>query len=211
MKIAEYRALPSSTRRHGENTETQVELPGIKHVSHANRGKEFEKLLAKTHHYYAVKKLAFVQQNPVEWRYVSKSQYDTFRDSTYDFVAKTNRGLYLKKFKSTVDFSGVIKGGKMAIFDSKQITGKSLPLGNIPDHQIKTLRQSEECGAISGILLMFSDLNRVFFLSATVIERACVEMLYKNGRKSISLANCESEGVEIPVAGGLVEWLTILG
>ena len=185
--------------------------PSAKQVSHSNRGREFETLIERTNHYYSVRKIAFIEKNPTVWRYVNKSQFDTFRDSTSDFVAKTNRGLYLKRFKSDVDFSGVLApNGRAISFDSKEIKGKSLPLGNIAEHQIQTLRQAEEVGGIAGLMIMFSDLQRVFFVSASVVEQAVIQMLYHRGAKSLSLSLCESEGKEIQVVGGLVEYLEVI-
>lgn len=208
MKLTEEEFNRMQERRLSER---QPELPGVKSLSHSNRGRELEDLLERTHHFYAVRKLAFISKNPVEWRYVNQSHYNTFRDSSADFVAKTNRGLYLKKFKSDVDFSGVIAPtGRMVIFDSKQIKGKSLPLGNIAEHQIRTLSQNESCGAIAGIIILFSDLERVFFVFASVVQKAQFMMLYHRGAKSLSLVLCETDGIEIPVKNNLVDWLAEL-
>ena len=100
--------------------------------------------------------------------------------------------------------------GRAISFDAKEIKGKSLHLGNIESHQIETLRQAEEAGAISGLMIMFSDLQRVFFVPASVVEKVHLEMLYSKGAKSLSLSLCESDGREIQIVGGLVEYLEVI-
>lgn len=192
--------------------EFQQNLPGTKHVSHANLGKNFETMLSKTHAEYAARKLAQIDQNPLQWVYINESQFRTFADSTYEIVAKTNRGNFLKKAKSNIDFSGVIAPhGKAVHFDAKQTKGKSFPLSNLQKHQLDTLIGKEQLGAVAGIMLYFSELNRVFFVRAKILDAAFIEMLYKGGRRSLSLAQCEENAVEIDVKGYFVDWLRKIG
>ncbi len=194
---AEYRAIVQPT------------LPGTSHVSHSNLGKDFEAMLNRTHHFYAVNKLASVEKNPVEWRYIGFSEYNKLKTSRGELVAITNTNRYIKKVKSDVDYCGVF-GGRFITFDAKQTKESSLPLGNIAEHQIQTLLSKERAGGISGLMIYFSEKGRCFFVPASIVDAANIEMLYKKGRKSLSVDLCAAKGREIPVTHNLVDWLKVL-
>jgi recombination protein U len=177
---------------------------GVKNPSqnHANLGKIFEKILERTHQVYTLKRLADIDKNPIEWRFTSKSQYDVLRYQRADLVAITNTGRYIKRVKSDIDFSGTAKmsdGRGISIhFDAKEITRKSFPLANVQAHQVERLLSKQQCGAIAGLMIRFSDLERIFFVSATVVDAAMTAMLCQRGSKSIPLIDCEQKGIEIP-------------
>lgn len=168
---------------------------------HANRGRELEKLLERTHAYYRVHKKAVVDKNPVEWRYINFSQYNAAKDNVgaSRTVAKTAHGEYLRKVKSDIDFSGTLAGGRSIYFDAKQTQGKSWPYDRIDKHQVETLIEKDKIGAIAGIILMFTDLDRAFFVQASTIDEGVINMLYRKGRKSLSIAECEQHALEIRV------------
>lgn len=188
----------------------QQNLPGTKHISHAHLGRDLEDLLKRTHAVYRAKNLADIEKNPVEWTYTAKSQYDALKSNvSHDLVAVTNTKRYIKKVKSNIDFSGVAKG-KFAGFDAKQTKEKSLPLKHIQPHQLENLLKKEKCGGIAGFMILFSSLNRLFFVSASVVDAAVIEMLYKKGRKSLSFSDCEQRGKEIEIKGNLADWLAVL-
>jgi len=189
----------------------QQNLPGTKHQSHAHRGATLEDLLSRTHEYYRARNLAQIEKQAVEWRYTGLSEYNNLAVKSGELCAKTNTGRYIKKVKSDVDFVGIIAGcGRFVCFDAKQTAEKSLPLSNVADHQIRTLLQKERCGAVSGLMILFSSLNRLFFVPAAVVDAAIIEMLYRKGRKSLSLADCIEKGREIEIKGNLADWLRVL-
>ena len=173
--------------------------------NHAHLGKNLEDLLNRTHAIYLKQKRGKIEKNPVEWRYTSESQYRALANGYGDIVAITNRRRFIKKVKSDVDFSGHI-GGKFVIFDAKETSVKNLPLSAVTEAQLRTLREHQECGSVSGLMVMFSALNRLFFITAAIVDMATIAMLYKKGPKSIPLVDFESFGVEIPIVGNLADW-----
>lgn len=193
--------------------ETQPTLPGAKHVSHSNLGATLETMVDTANHYYKVKNIAHITKNPVEWRYTNLSQYKALANARADLAAVTNTGRFIKRVKSDVDFSGSVKtagGGRYICFDCKQFQGKSFPLANVEDHQIRTLADFAKCGAISGLLLLFTDLNRAFFVSAQLVDECAAAMLYKGARKSLSLLQCENDGIEIYSNAGIFDYLAAM-
>lgn len=174
---------------------------------HANLGKNFEADLERTHHFYAISKKASIERNPEEWRYTSASQYAKMAQKAPTITARTANGLYLVKVRSDVDYSGVVLGRAIA-FDAKQIQGKSFPLGNLTEGQLRKLMAMDAAGAIAGIMIRFTDAGgRVFFIPAKVLDEVTIKMLYRGGRRSLALADCEERGIEIPTSKNLINWL----
>lgn len=178
-------------------------------ADHSNLGKDLEKDLEKTHYNYKHRGIADVVKNAEKWNYTGLSAYNDNYRSTHDIVAKTNSGRYLIKCASDIDFSGNLSDGRAVYFDSKQTRGKSLPLGNIKGHQIRRLADKEASGAIAGLLVYFSDLDRLFFISGSIIEEFQIKALYKKGRKSIPLAAFEDVGREIFRTNNLWDWAKV--
>lgn len=178
--------------------------------NHTHLGREFERMLEQAHAVYAVKKMADVKKNPVEWKYISKSGYDKMKHYRQDFVAQTNTGRFIMRVKSNIDFSGVA-GGRHVMFDAKQVSRMNFPLADLPEHQLRTLLFSERCGAISGLMIYFSTYKRTFFVPAGYVDRVGTQMLVKGGKKSISLSDCGENGTEIPKTAMIeCDWLSVL-
>lgn len=196
----------------GDDRHEQQTLPSIKHVSHSNLGKELEDALNRTHHHYAVRKIAHITQNPKTWLYSTKSKYDYLvANGAGATVAQIGDGKYLQAKKSNVDFSGNA-GARHIAFDAKQTKGKSFPLKNVERHQAEKLLLTEETGGVAGLMVWLSDISRVFFVGATMLDQAIIEMLFKQGRSSISLAQMEASAIEIPVKKNLteVDWFPLI-
>jgi recombination protein U len=196
----------------GSGRGEQINLPDIKHVSHSNLGKELEDALNRTHYLYAIQKTAHILQNPKTWVYTNKAKYDYLTSTGAGAtVARTGDGKYLQAKKSNVDFSGNV-GAMHVAFDAKQTKGKSFPLKNVERHQIEKLLLTEQTGAIAGLIVWMSDISRVFFIRAAMLNDAVIEMLYKQGRSSISLKQMEEEAIEIQTHSDLreVNWLPII-
>lgn len=166
-------------------------------VNKSNLGKEFEAMLERSHAVYATQRIAAMQKNPSEWKYTGPMAYDKMKNHPKDLVARTNTGRYLTRVKSTIDFSGVA-GGRFVTFDAKQVSRLNFPMSDLPPHQLATLTFAEQCGAISGLMIHFASLGRTFFVSASYVELVNNQMNFAGGKKSISLADCEENGVEIP-------------
>lgn len=162
----------------------------------AHLGREFEALLEEAHAIYAAQRIASVRKHPIEWRYTGQVAYAKMAGHRQDIVARTNTGRYITRVKSNIDFSGVA-GGRHVAFDAKQISRLNYPLDNLPEHQLETLTMAEACGALSGLMIYFSNYGRAFFVPASFVDRTFKEMLFDTGKKSISLSDCEQSGVEI--------------
>lgn len=176
----------------------------------AHLGRDFEQMLEQAHAYYALRKIADIKKNPSEWKYTNQVAWDKMRGYRADLVAKTNTGRFIKRTKSNIDFSGVA-GGWYVTFDAKQVSRQNFPLSDLPEHQLRTLHFSEVCGAISGLMIRFAAYNRVFFISAGYVQSVNDQMLVKGGKKSISLAECEVNGIEIPKSGAIdCDWFSVL-
>jgi len=71
----------------------------------------------------------------------------------------TNRGVIPQA--STVDFVGLIKGGKFIAFDTKQTNVKTrFDLKNIHQHQLEYLKLVQNLGGISFFLIWFKKISK---------------------------------------------------
>ncbi len=105
-------------------------------------------------------------------------------------VILTNKGLIAKK--STVDYTGTVKGGKSIAFDAKETLSKtSFPLANIEDHQLAYLEFQQKLGGIAFFMIHFKALypDKVFITPISLIKK------YKigNDRKSIPIQDFKLE------------------
>lgn len=97
----------------------------------------------------------------------------------------TPRGLIAQT--STVDYTGVIKGGKFLAFDAKETQSRtSFPLANIHQHQLTYLEIVEELNGIAFFLIHFKALykNRAYVTPISLISSYWDG---KKGRKSIPI------------------------
>lgn len=133
--------------------------------SYANRGKSLENLINYQNQIYKLRKLAVVHNIPVE--------HKTYQGNSWF------NGL------SIVDYVGLARGEAIA-FDAKMTGNKNLPLANIPDHQIKFLRDWQDQGGTSFLIVEFTLVSEIYRLPSCLLEEA-IEIADKGGRKSISL------------------------
>lgn len=105
-------------------------------------------------------------------------------------IILTSKGLVAKQ--STVDYTGLIKGGKAIAFDAKETLSKtSFPLSNIKDHQLQYLSFHKKLGGIAFFLIHFKKLfeNQAFVTPVQLIET----YWYGNKRKSIPIKDFKKE------------------
>lgn len=96
----------------------------------------------------------------------------------------TNRGYVVKE--STVDFAGLVTGGKFLAFDAKETASQtSFPLSNIKQHQLNYLTLVEELGGISFFLIHFKTVykDKAFYVPCHFIN----EYTNTTSKKSIPL------------------------
>ncbi|MBS6504438.1 MAG: Holliday junction resolvase RecU [Clostridium sp.] len=121
----------------------------------ANKGRQFEEEVIRANTYYKNKGQALVQKinTPVSIVRRGKQIVSAFH-----------------KEKSTLDFRGTVKGGLSISFDCKESQDeKGLPLKHIQEHQIEYIRNALDIGETSFILCSMKKLNKVFFISGTIV------------------------------------------
>tara|TARA_Y100000310_G_C20195020_1_gene584249 strand:- start:156 stop:515 length:360 start_codon:yes stop_codon:yes gene_type:complete len=87
-------------------------------------------------------------------------------------ILYTSKGLIAQQ--STVDYTGLIKGGRFIAFDAKETKSKtSFPLANIHDHQLNYLEIVEELGGIGFFLIHFTQLyeDQAFVTPLSIIKK----------------------------------------
>ena len=102
----------------------------------------------------------------------------------------TNNGIIPKQ--STVDFAGLISGGKYIAYDAKETMSKtSFPLGNIKQHQFLYLEMVNMLGGIGFFFIHFKSLykDKAYYTPISLVSK------YWNGpgRKSIPIKDFNKE------------------
>ncbi len=105
--------------------------------SHANRGMDFEKALNAMHEYYAQKQTALVGKQYLPTQVVKGGQWAKVID------------------KSTVDYVGVLRGGRFVAFDAKETHIERIDLRALPEHQFEFLKEVEALGGVALVLVRF--------------------------------------------------------
>lgn len=136
------------------------------------RGSTLEDLINRSNDSYREKKLALIQKVPTPITPIS--------------IDKESRHITLAYFdqKSTVDYIGAVQGIPVC-FDAKECAVETFPLHNIHPHQIAFMREFEEQGGISFILLSYTVKNEIYYLPFDEILRFWTRM-EEGGRKSFT-------------------------
>lgn len=113
------------------------------------RGSTLEDFINRSNDSYREKKLALIQKVPTPITPIS--------------IDKESRHITLAYFdqKSTVDYIGAVQGIPVC-FDAKECAVETFPLHNIHPHQIAFMREFEEQGGISFIILSYTVKNEVY-------------------------------------------------
>lgn len=203
---------------------SQRELFRTARADHSNRGRGFEMELAAVHDWYRMQGKADIVQNPSAWAFISDKEYlERLKaiekgKASPGTLAVTDNGMKLMRVPSDVDFSG--GGANFAIcFDAKETREMRVPLFHLKTHQIHRLMLSSRCGTIAGFMIKFTKPGRVFFIPARYARDKEDQLLKQTGRKrakagtaSISIEECEKNGVEIfrHKMNTLWDWLAVL-
>ncbi|RGY99396.1 Holliday junction resolvase RecU [Clostridium sp. AM58-1XD] len=136
------------------------------------RGSTLEELINHTNDSYREKKLALIQKIPTPITPIE--------------IAKESRHITLAYFdkKSTVDYIGAVQGIPVC-FDAKECAVKTFPLQNIHPHQIEFMKEFEEQGGISFIILSFTSLDEIYYVPFSHIF-AFWNRMVDGGRKSFT-------------------------
>lgn len=136
------------------------------------RGSALEDIINRSNDSYREKKLALIQKVPTPITPIS--------------IDKESRHITLAYFdqKSTVDYIGAVQGIPVC-FDAKECAMETFPLHNIHPHQIAFMREFEEQGGISFIILSYTVKNEIYYLPFDEILRFWTRM-EEGGRKSFT-------------------------
>lgn len=149
-------------------------------ITHSNRGMSLENDLNITNEYYLNNDIAVIHKKPTSIT-IKKVEYNKTIDVIKEAYFKT---------PSTTDYNGIYKGYYID-FEAKETRSKtSFPLSNIHKHQIDHLIKIKKHGGIGFIIVKFTLLDRIYFLSIDKLE----EFLKSNDRKSIPLSFFEKNG-----------------
>ena len=136
------------------------------------RGSALEDIINRSNDSYRETKLALIQKVPTPITPIS--------------IDKESRHITLAYFdqKSTVDYIGAVQGIPVC-FDAKECAVETFPLHNIHPHQIAFMREFEEQGGISFIILSYTVKNEIYYLPFDEILRFWTRM-EEGGRKSFT-------------------------
>ena len=116
------------------------------------RGSALEELINFTNDTYLKNHLALIQKIPTP---ITPMKID--RETRHITLA------YFDKI-STVDYIGAVQGIPVC-FDAKECAKDVFPLQNIHEHQVEFMRQYEEQGGISFLLIYFTSRHVCYYMS----------------------------------------------
>lgn len=145
-------------------------------INRSNLGMTLEGDIEATNQFYLDKQRAVIYKKPTPVQVVTVSYPARNK-------AKITEAYY--KTPSTTDFNGVYKGYYID-FDAKETSSKtSIPLKNIPEHQIIHLKRIVDAGGIGFMIVYFSVYSEYYFLPFDVLYDHYLSSL-NGGRKSIT-------------------------
>jgi recombination protein U len=165
----------------------EINKKNNKYVSFGNRGTTFEEEINLSNEYYLNYGLAVIHKKPtpvqiVRVHYPKRS-------------AAVIQEAYFRQ-ASTTDYNGIYKG-KYIDFEAKETRNKTLfPLQNIHLHQALHIKEILKHGGITFILIKFSTLNRIFFITGEVFITYW-DRMQNNGKKSLSLEELVKDCYEL--------------
>jgi recombination protein U len=156
-------------------------------INRSNLGMTLEGDVEATNQYYLDKQIAVIYKKPTPVQVVTVSYPARNK-------AKITEAYY--KTPSTTDFNGVYKGYYID-FDAKETQSKtSIPLKNIPEHQILHLKRIVDAGGIGFMIVYFAIYNEYYYLPFDVLYDHYMASL-KDGRKSIAYDTFKTEAYPI--------------
>ena len=129
------------------------------------RGSTLEDLINRTNDSYREKGLALIQKvpTPKESRHITLAYFDQ---------------------KSTVDYIGAVQGIPVC-FDAKECAASTFPLQNLHPHQVAFMREFEQQGGVSFILVSYTGLEEMYYVPFRHVEKFWRRM-EEGGRKSFT-------------------------
>ena len=142
------------------------------------RGSQFEEIVNMTNDKYKELNLALVQKIPTP---IKPMEIDDNRHITLAYFEQ----------RSTVDYIGVCQSYAIC-FDAKECASDTFALANVHEHQYNFMRDFENQGGISFLLIFFSKRNQFYYMRFRELDR-----FYKRaettGPKSIKFEELNAE------------------
>ena len=121
------------------------------------RGSLLEEIINRTLSDYRVKKLALIQKISTPIVPIAKDKSGHITKAYFDK-------------KSTVDYIGVVQDIAVC-FDAKECENVSFLIKNIHKHQIDFMKEWEEQGGISFLLIYFKKISKVYYMRNEELEK----------------------------------------
>lgn len=162
--------------------------------SQGGRGAALEEELNRTNEFIRKKKLGIVQKIPTPIKPL-KIDSQTGRITSAFFEEK-----------STVDYIGIVQGYPVC-FDAKECRiGTSFPLKNVHAHQVEYMKEFEEQGGYSFLIVKFVEKNLTFLLPLSKLLQY-YNSIQEGGRKSIPFSDFS---LIVPENRGVLNYLVPL-
>lgn len=160
------------------------------------RGSTLEDLINQSNEKYRSSKLALIQKVPTPIKPIT--------------IDKETRHITLAYFdqKSTVDYIGCVQGIPVC-FDAKECNASTFALQNIHEHQVGFMREFEEQGGISFIILYYTAKDEMYYVPFSDIMMFW-ERAQNGGRKSFIYEEVNKEFKIRSHSGIMVHYLEML-
>ncbi len=159
------------------------------------RGSALEELINHTNERYRQQKLALIQKIPTPIKPIK--------------IDKSTRHITLAYFdqKSTVDYIGTVQGVPVC-FDAKECHVDTFPLQNVHEHQIQFMKEFEEQGGVSFLIIEYTHKNLFIYMPFKDIYYFWKRMK-EGGRKSFQFKEVDLS-YQIKLKGVLLHYLEAL-
>jgi penicillin-binding protein-related factor A (putative recombinase) len=172
--------------------------------SHANRGRQFEAMLERTHDFYTCELIGDITKISNRWEFCSEGEWRRLPPA---LKARTGDGKPLKRAQTVCDYLGHAYGYGVA-FDAKEFNGPSIPLENFKVHQVRGLYNYERTRGLAGFLVWSKRADKVYWVCAQfmMILRSAGTL------KSLNIKWLDEHAVLITekTTGALVDWARVL-
>lgn len=160
------------------------------------RGSTLEDLINQSNEKYRSSRLALIQKVPTPIKPIT--------------IDKETRHITLAYFdqKSTVDYIGCVQGIPVC-FDAKECNASTFTLQNIHEHQVAFMREFEEQGGISFIILYYTAKDEMYYVPFSDIMKFW-ERAQNGGRKSFTYEEVNKEFKIRSHSGIMVHYLEML-
>lgn len=160
------------------------------------RGSALEELINLTNEVYREKRLALIQKVPTPITPIN--------------IDKSSRHITLAYFeqKSTVDYIGVVQGIPVC-FDAKECASDTFALANVHEHQVQFMKEYEEQGGISFLLIYFKKQDCYYYLPYFRLQQFW-DRANDGGRKSFRFSELDQDYIVKSSQGVYVHYLEVL-